>query len=269
MMHRSWSVSLRMVLAALLPATLVMGTCGCGTQESARDATGNVSSSPASGDQARIASSMSAYIEFLLDNDKTVSIPMSERQRAILERALNNGGTLSKADHEEAWNNYRQCTVDKGYTPVVTTVYAQGVRGSAPMVDVGNRGEEVLQKVYQDDAECNGMEYGNVGTAYRLQVGNPSLVQDRSEGVAECLRRNGLVEKIYTGATFDREQEEWQDRYGKLVDELGVQEAQRKADEAYSFDRDDPQVQLCHVTNGIDIRQEHPDDSEVWYPFGK
>ncbi|WP_033518090.1 hypothetical protein [Bifidobacterium cuniculi] len=212
---------------------------------------------------------MSTYIEFLLDNDKTVSTHMSERQRAILERALDNDGTLSKADHEEAWNNYRQCTVDKGYTPVVTTVYTEGVRGSAPMVDVGDRGEEVLQKVYQDNAECNELEYGNVGTVYRLQTGNPSLVQDHAEGVAECLRRNGLVDKTYTGATFDQEREESADLYGKLMGELGVQEAKRKADEAYSFDRNDPQVQLCHVTNGIDIRQENPDDSEVWHPFGE
>ena len=40
---------------------------------------------------------------------------MGDAQRTALERALDHGGKVSRTDYMAAWNNYRQCMVDKGY----------------------------------------------------------------------------------------------------------------------------------------------------------
>ena len=34
---------------------------------------------------------------------------------------------------------------------------------------------------------------------YRMQVGNPGLLQDHNEAIADCLRRTGQVEPSYDG----------------------------------------------------------------------
>lgn len=250
-----------------LVVCVILGTTACGTQESAQDTTGNVPSL-ASSSQARIASSISAYIEFLLDNDKTASVHMSDRQKAILNRALQNNGDISKADYDTAWSNFQQCVVDKGYKSPVITQYANGLRGTTFLVDVGDRGDEVLRKVLSDEGLCLQQEYGSVSDIYRMSVDNPGMIQDHDEGVADCLRRHTLVDKSYTGKDFSKEREESQELYSKLIESHPTQEATTQSWDAYSFDMQDAQAQVCLVTNSIDIRAELPDDSEVWHPFG-
>ncbi|PAU69471.1 hypothetical protein B1400_0837 [Bifidobacterium italicum] len=198
----------------------------------------------------------------------TLSQPMSEKQIAILKTALDHDGKVSKTDYDQAWSNYQQCIIDKGYAAPTSTMYANGIRGTITQTDVEGRGDDVFQKTQDDSSACRLSEYLYVDEMYRLSLGNPNLYSDRSEGLVDCLKRNQLVNPSYTAQQYEKEFEENGTVYSKQLQQHSPNEAWNLSKEAFSFDFDDGQVQYCFATNGLDVKTWGPESDEgVWYPF--
>lgn len=108
----------RTILSSLLifaVASGIMSLSSCsrpGSQNPGSSAS-NTASAPKTG--SKLASSLKAYAQSMLDGDKQLS-QMGEEQKAIIERASKGDGTVSRADYEQAWANYRKCIVDRGWT---------------------------------------------------------------------------------------------------------------------------------------------------------
>lgn len=198
----------------------------------------------------------------------TLSQPMSEKQIAILKTALNNNGKVSKTDYDQAWSNFQQCIIDKGYAAPTSTMYANGIRGTITQTDVEGRGDDVFQKTQDDSSACRLSEYLYVDEMYRLSLGNPQLYADRDEGFVDCLKRNQLVDSPYTAQQFKKEFEQNGEEYSKYLEQYPPNEAWEKSQEVYSFDFYDDQVQYCFATNGHDVKTWAPESDEgVWHPF--
>lgn len=144
---------------------------GCGSNEADSD-TG--------AEGQRIASSMQDYVQLVLDLDQKArngqiqGAPMGERQVAILERALENGGRVSRTDYEQAWANYRQCIVNKGYTAPPITKVGEFYQAQWSMTSVEGR-EAREEKLREDDMACGISEMLNVNEVYQRQHSNPNL----------------------------------------------------------------------------------------------
>ncbi|KFI56836.1 hypothetical protein BCUN_2158 [Bifidobacterium cuniculi] len=254
----------RKLVAALTAGCLLAGMAACGSSGGDTQAQDTDDSTTVQTEGARIATSLSARIEDMLRTDTD----MSERQRDILERALANDGVVTKADYELAWSNFQQCLADKGYAPMTTTMYQGGVHGPSWMTDVGDRGEGVRDKVTDDVIACKSSENLVVDELYRAAIGNPSLYQVPEVGVADCLRRKNLVPVSYTAKTYQEDQKRVDAAYSEFVASRSVDDAWAEAVKEYGFDYDDPEVQLCHVANGLDIRGQVPGTAVTWKPFG-
>lgn len=236
-----------------------LAACG-GTQQEAAIDPGSQPSATA----IKIAASIPERIEYLLSIDDTATYPMSKAQKEILRKAVENGGTISKADYDRAWSNYQQCMVNKGYTTPQVPIYENGLRSPALMpIDVG-RTEAEMDKLAHDDSQCRSQEYLIVDESYRQAIGNPNLYAEIPVAITDCLRRENLVPASYTARQFEEEQAAYRevsarnfttDRY----DETG------EAASKFSFDFHDPKSVTCFVTNG--------DDSDLsvrfpgWQPF--
>ncbi|KFI64260.1 hypothetical protein [Bifidobacterium cuniculi] len=252
-------------------ACILALAAGC-SQTSATDGSPQASDTVTAQEQgSKRAGSLSERIEFLMDYaDNNADHAMSERQQAILERALANDGIITKADYDQAWSNFSTCLTDKGYNPPVTARYQDGVHGNTFMVDVGDRGEEVDEKVHQDLSQCLDLEFLSVDELYRAAVGNPNLYQQNEVALADCLRRKNLVEVSYTSSRYLEERQRSWDLYDEAVavsnDPASAWDASKAG---YSFDLDNPDIQLCFVTSGIDIRSQDPgaQDEVTWKVF--
>lgn len=223
------------------------------------------------GKTERLAPSLSARIEQLIATNNESDPPMSDAQIAMLQRALAHDGLVSKKDYDLAWSNYQQCVISKGYTAPVATPYPEGLRGTSISPNVGDRGDEVMMKVINDAADCKFREYQAIDEMYTLAKGNPNLYQDREVGFAECLRRNGLTEPSYTAQQYKEEYARSQALYSEKISEGGsISEAWDYSKQAFSYDFDDAKVQLCYITNRLDVKSWGPDDADhAWYPFGE
>ncbi|MEE1295429.1 MAG: hypothetical protein UHD09_00915 [Bifidobacterium sp.] len=254
------------VAAGLLAVCLVAATAACGGGDSgARSGSAAAQTEELQG--ARIATSLSARVKDVLERYQG---NISANQKAILERALANDGVVTKADYELAWSNFQQCLADKGYAPMVTTMYQGGVHGTTMSMDVGGRGEEVERKVTDDTTACITLERDYVDQLYRSALGNPGLYQDADTGLMDCLRRKDLVAVSYTPSTYKEESAKVDELYADYVDEAGDIDGSwsRATSEGYSFDYDDPDVMLCYVANGSDPKSQTPDGAVTWKPFG-
>lgn len=250
---------------AVLAAGLLILT-GCGTV----DASPQHATAPTSVEapSAKIASSLSERIQNLLAMNDTLSQPMSEKQIAILKRALDHDGKVSKTDYDQAWSNYQQCVIDKGYAAPTSTIYSDGIRGSTTVTDADDRGEDALHKAQDDSGACLSSEYLMVDEMYRLSLGNPQLYADRDEGFVDCLKRKELVDPSYTAQQFKKEFEQSGEEYEANPEQYPPKEAWQKSQEVYSFDFYDSQVQYCFATNGHDVKTWAPESDEgVWHPF--
>ncbi|KFI56929.1 hypothetical protein BCUN_2234 [Bifidobacterium cuniculi] len=237
-----------------------LAACGDTQQEAAIDP-----GSQPSATAIKIAASIPERIEYLLSIDDNATYPMSEAQKEILRRAVENGGTISKADYDRAWSNYQQCMVNKGYTTPQVPVYENGLR-SAHMypIDTG-RTEAEMDKLAHDDSQCRSQEYLIVDESYRDAIGNPDLYAEQSVAITDCLRREKLVPASYTARQFEEEQAAYRevsarnfttDRY----DETG------EAASKFSFDIHDPKSVTCFVSNGNDTGQ-LGEQFTGWQPF--
>ncbi|WP_148401493.1 hypothetical protein [Bifidobacterium gallicum] len=187
-----------------------------------------------------------------------------------MERSLANDGVITKADHEQAWSDFSQCLTDKGYNPPVSVQYQGGIHGNTFMVDTGDRGDEVWNKAQSDLSHCLDLEFLNVDELYRAAIGNPQLLQDNSAALAQCLRSKNLVAPSYTSSCYREEEQSALDLYAQEItvsnNIASAWEASRKA---YTFDIDAPDVQLCFITSGIDIRAQDStkEDENIWKVF--
>ncbi|WP_033494863.1 hypothetical protein [Bifidobacterium biavatii] len=184
---------------------------------------------------------MSDYIETLLK-----SASMSDSQRAMLERAKENGGEVTASDYEQAWSDFRQCMVDRGYSEPGVVRYPNGLYYHASL-DISGGTKEQGDKLFKDLSDCNSAYLINVDSVYRLQFGNPSLSSNSSEGAVDCLKRNDLAPANYTVAQFESDKDS--------IDTGGSAVVNFK----------DMQVRSCLIANSINLG--FPDDP-VWKPFG-
>ena len=230
-------------MTILLTVCLLLTGCAEATDDG--DVTGDGSSSPTMGQTPRLASSLSDYIDGLIESQPS-DTPMDESQKDMLERAKANGGEISVADYEEAWSNFKQCMVQLGYTTPVTIPYANGLY-SRPVMNIEGMTSEQADKLFEDDSTCSFTYLNAVNMVYRLQVGNPSLEQDPYNAAVECIRQGKTLPADY-GA--DRLREDVQRRTEGDDPEL---------------DMTDSTVVSCLVANGLINDDDH---TKAWKPLG-
>ncbi|WP_288921073.1 hypothetical protein [Bifidobacterium pullorum] len=154
----------------------------------------------------RLASSLEGYIDLMIDRvraDKKLAEldPSGEatlRMVGTLERARKNGG-VSLSDYENAWSDYRQCMLDRGYKEIVLLRQSNGVYTEASH-KAGTAAQE--SSYNQDMLACSVLHVGYIDAVYMVQVSNPDLYANIYEGALDCLRRNGLVPKGYSMEDF-------------------------------------------------------------------
>lgn len=218
----------------------------------------------------RIASSMQDYVQLVLDFDQKArngqiqGAPMGDRQVAILERALENGGRVSRTDYEQAWASYRQCVVNKGYTAPPIMKVGEFYQAQWSMASV--EGQEAREeKLREDDMACGMAEMLNVNEVYQRQNSNPNLYRNPSEGVVDCLHRNNLVKTAYTAKDYDEENRRfdkyWNDR------RMGRAPTIAETHGHFSFDYSNVDAATCLANNheAMDVQEYKPPE---WKPFG-
>lgn len=154
----------------------------------------------------RLASSLDAYIGLMTDRARadrelTELDPSGEATRRTvetLERARRDGG-VSLSDYENAWSDYRQCMLDRGYKQIVLLRQSNGVYTEAAH-EAGTAAQE--ERYNQDMLACSVLHVGYVDAVYTVQVANPDLYANNYEGALDCLRRGGLAPKDYSMEDF-------------------------------------------------------------------
>ena len=249
---RIQGLPLRLKAVLISLCLLFLGACGPGTADNrpADDAWSNDASTQ------RSAPSLSASIQSFLEE------PMGDAQRTALERALDHGGKVSRTDYMAAWNNYRQCMVDKGYNaPPLHMV--NGLVVELMHFDFSGMSDQQQMKFHQDQSACLEQESLYVASAYSDSIVNPELYVDLDVAMVDCLRRHELVPVEYTVAQYRRES----DAFTNMTfdgEQLTQQQAYDRRRKAYSFDFDNPQVRTCVA--GINPNA-IADEIKEWRPF--
>ncbi|KFI51616.1 hypothetical protein [Bifidobacterium biavatii] len=207
---------------------------GCVSTNDAGDADGG----GAATGSGKIASSLSAYADSLLQGD------MSDAQREKVER-VRDDGTVTTEDYEQAWSDFKQCMVDKGYHTPVLTKYSNGVYEVAS-IDPSSMSDEQQKKYENDYIACNFGEVLNINALYQLQVGNPSLYSENYDGVVDCLIREGVVDKTYTKSQLEKD---------LTPNDNGE----------WAINVDDPQIGACLAGNNIRVSHKN---EKTWKPLG-
>lgn len=200
----------------------------------------------------RAASSLKEYEQRLLNLDAQRSddqTPMSSQQKEILQRAIDNGGTISIADYEAAWANYKQCMVDKGYTTPVVIKYQNGMMQEAGAYIDPASGKR--DKFTEDDTDCKFTHVVAVDTVYGMQTGNPQLYSDPYPGTVDCLKQEGLADAKYTVKQFTDDIEKF-----------------RAYDSSATVDLSNPIAAGCMAANHLVIVR-LGDEEPTWYPLGQ
>ena len=215
---------------------LMIGVSGCSDSEGLPET---------SESGARLAPSLSDYAGQLADK---FAGSMDERQREAVERVIETG-EVSQSDYEQALSDYRQCMIDRGYREIIFLDMGGGIREEA----AHQAGTDQQERRYaQDSMACEDAYTTAIDELYRMQVGNPGLLQDHNEAITDCLRRTGQVEPSYDGEQFRREYERYQNRTAD-------------SDEwPFSFPEDTPESRVCRVSNGwISMDQSDPTE-QLW-----
>ena len=183
----------------------------------------------------------------------------------MLNRALENDGRVSRADYEQAWRNYRQCMVAKGYTEDPLPRYGDGLYASTSGADTKGMTEEERNKFREDWIECRSDYVLYVDELYRAAVGNQTLLVEPAAGTVQCLRQKELVPSSYTPKRFTDEQGRYYDLLAKYREEGAADASARAAREAFSIDLGNAGVMTCLVANGWDPPV---DGQQRWKPLG-
>lgn len=248
---------MKRVFSALVVCALCLGMCSCGQETSDADpaTTGDDASATASPSASEsvghLAASMKDYMVYVYNREKDKG-EMSETQLAMVERAAENG-SVSEADYEAAWNNFKSCMVDLGYTTPVLMKFPNGIYEVAG----GSGGTpEQLSKFSTDYSDCMGKEVVVIKDLYGVQVGNPDLISDTDAGIVDCLHKADVVPASYTKQQYLKEK--------KANDEL---QGRGDFSEGYSFDRKDPKVRGCFSAFGTGYLDGTDPNETLWYPF--
>ncbi|MBT1162640.1 MULTISPECIES: hypothetical protein [Bifidobacterium] len=195
-------------------------------------------------DGMKLASSAESFVSSQLEGGLANDPPMADSQRAVLERALDNGGKITVADYERVWSDFSQCIVDRGWTKPILIHYPNGMV-SVASVDISGLSKAQDKRLQRDTGECSALYSGWVNTTYGVQVGNSSLWMDIDQAIVDCLHRENLVPKEYSLETYQKD---------------------RSASEGESsVDFSDMHVRGCMVANGS---VSGGMDDPVWDPMG-
>ena len=183
----------------------------------------------------RIAGSMRDYAKLLLEQNGG---EMGDVQKSAVERVAETGKVPS-ADYETGLSGFRQCMLDRGYKEIIFVDIGKGLKVEA----THKTGTDAQEERYSDDRyECNSLHSRSIGSLFEKQVGNPDLIKDPNDGIAECLKREGLVDSSYTGKQYKKEDDEYMKARGEG----------RKDAWPYSFAKDDySKVNVCLFANGV------------------
>ena len=242
------------VVAGAVAVMLALGCSACGAGGgggSSSSGSGSPSASSSSQDEGqKIASSLGERAKFLLDY-KDKEYPRSDEETAMLQRAVDNGGVVSRADYEAAWNNYKQCLVDKGYVAPQLYKYPHGLY-DLPATDHNGLTQEQSDKADSDAVYCYSTYTMQVNDQYCLQFGNEALTSDDYQAIVDCLHKQGVAPASYTKEQYKNDAEEWEDSLASGDDSASPQDASASANEesAYHIDFDDPNASECLVANG-------------------
>lgn len=246
------------VSSILLGAMLICCAGACGARE---DSSGN-SGSGTSGLQAssthaggKLAASLKDYLTNMnakVQKDSSVS----DSQKQIMEKSANNG-VISAADYEAAWNNYKNCMTDRGYSTPVLRKFPNGMY-QLPGINGKGGTQEQQNRLSSDSPYCLDSEVTAVDTAYSVQIGNPGLLSDPDEAMVDCFHKTGLVPASYTA-------QQW------LKEKTAAQKSE-DAQTHYStptLNMKDPQIRGCIAANGGAFTDFTDPNETVWYPFQK
>ena len=244
------------VVAGTVAVMLALACSACGTDASggsSSSGSGSPSASSSSqGEGQKIASSLEERAKYLLDY-KDKEYARSDEQTAMLQRAVDNGGVVSRADYEAAWNNYKQCLVDKGYVAPQLVTYPNGIH-DLPRGDPSVRlSEEQSEKLTQDEVYCYSVYTINVNDLYNLAFANDALLTDSQQAIVDCFHKQGLMPVSYTKEQYLKE---W-DEYGETGDMT-----------VFSFDPLDMGIRECQTANGMGVDYGPNDNLPTWKPFG-
>ncbi|MCH9275824.1 hypothetical protein JS533_006005 [Bifidobacterium amazonense] len=246
-MWKNASVACSRVLNTVILTVIIfagLAACSHGTTHVNQDA----SSSEASGGE-KIASSMSEYIDILLDSDDSASASMkiSDSQRRILERARDSG-EISRSDYEQSWADYKNCLVDRGWSEPPLLRFRNGIIDHTGY-DATDLSEAQVKRLDGDLMECTNLYTRDVATVYGWQIGNVSLLQDGDAAVVDCLHREHLVDSAYDLAQYrDDFERQWQGEKTEL-------------------DFSDAGVRGCLAANGRSSVGDNGSDA-TWRPLG-
>ncbi|KAB5607955.1 hypothetical protein [Bifidobacterium jacchi] len=222
--------------AAVAAAALMLVAPACGYRQSQEQV-------PKPQQSERIAGSMQDFAKLLLEQNGG---EMGDVQKSAVKKAATSG-KVTAADYETGVSGYRQCMLDLGYKEIIFIDIGRGLKVEA----THKTGTDEQEKKYIDDSsDCNSRHMQSVGALYEKQIGNPSLIKDHYEAVAECLKKEKLVDPSYDGRQYKAESEKYMDLIGE----------NNKTEWPYSFDKDKKaEVNICKFTNGeLDVDPDWP-----------
>ena len=230
-------------LSLLAAIACIIGMTGCSTN------TTETSDEAGTADQSKFASSMTDLIDSYLSDSQ-----YDESQKEVLRAALQHEGEIPYASYSKAWESYRQCLVDKGYTKPPQNLtngiyFAPAYVSSEGMSDAQNR------KLYDDIDACRTSRVAAVDHVYRTQLGNPEFYGDPEVALVDCLHRKNLVSRSYT---VEQYREEY-DAYANSATEDAT------LDNSFSFDFNSSDALTCVATNIPSLLQPR---LEIWKPLG-
>lgn len=221
------------VCAGLAVVALV---AGCGVAKDTPSLDGGSSQTQAGGgaDNEKLADSLSAFISQSLDQaeeaaaDANNQTPPSQFQLDVLKRAKENG-SMSQADYEQMWSNFKQCVVAKGQPEPKLIKYANGMYEQASV-----SGSDAKVNAFRTAAaDCEATELIYAESIYGYQLDNPNMYADPRTGLIDCLHRHGLAPKDYTAEQYEKDAP--------------------KGPDSLPFDWKNPDVRSCMVANGATL----------------
>ena len=226
------------VVAVGLAMAMMLSACSMRTSAQKQETTSSPSVS-ASQTGASLASSLKAYAQSILDADKQ-SQKMGDEQRNVVEKAAKGDGAVSRADYEQAWANYKQCIVNRGWTSP-NLREADGLYAEPP-INAENMTEAQTTKLSQDTDYCATTYVVDVDQLYRTQVANPTLSTANVQLIVKCLVASGVVSSDYTTEEFQKD--------------------------SSSLDFSDSKVQSCLIKYGYHAVDASKEKDSLWKPMG-
>ena len=202
----------------------------------------------AGADTGQFASSMDDLINSFLDSDQ-----YDESQKEVLRAALQHDGEIPYASYSAAWESYRQCLADKGYTKPPKNL-TNGIYFAPTYVSTEGLTKIQNRKLDDDIDECQDSRVYAVDLAYRTRLGNPEFYGDPEAALVDCLHRKNLVLQNYTMNQYRKEYDSYMnDTSGGMPEDW------------FSFDFNDSAALSCLAANKSPLIQPR---LEIWKPLG-